>query len=371
MELHSADLNRPAGRHSAHWSTPCLGRVYSWSASCLGRVHSWSTILGEYAVPPTPGPFLNGIKWDVNIFDDTVFQPYPRTQAEAESQGFTQIGSGTCEEGFAGHRYALNGDYSVIVVYDVNGYIAGIQNAISQADAEANSGGFPFEAQPAFRPDNIDGVDYWVLTAYFVDPAQVCVGRTSEEFDEFGTGTGLFIVTGPGAMDYDAIPSKQEDAELSEWVYGRCFVSMGEWTIVGTQQWLFGAPRCPKAVIAPDTFKYARERRLPKTPASSAQVCVGRTSEEFDEFGTGTGLFIVTGPGAMDYDAIPSKQEDAELSEWVYGRCFVSMGEWTIVGTQQWLFGAPRCPKAVIAPDTFKYARERRLPKTPASSGLD
>ncbi|CAG0921509.1 unnamed protein product [Notodromas monacha] len=156
------------------------------------------------------------------------------------------------------------------------------EDEISQADAEANSGGFPFEAQPAFRPDNIDGVDYWVLTAYFVDPAQVCVGRTSEEFDEFGTGTGLFIVTGPGAMDYDAIPSKQEDAELSEWVYGRCFVSMGEWTIVGTQQWLFGAPRCPKAVIAPDTFKYARERRLPKTPASSGDHFWYRVSPDLD-----------------------------------------------------------------------------------------
>jgi hypothetical protein len=43
---------------------------------------------------------------------------------------------------------------------------------ISQADAAANAGGFPFEGMPAFRPQTIDGVDYWVLAAYFVEPGQ-------------------------------------------------------------------------------------------------------------------------------------------------------------------------------------------------------
>jgi hypothetical protein len=50
---------------------------------------------------------------------------------DAEASGFTLVSDAACEEGFLGNRYAEDDDFSVIVVYDANGYIAGIQKAVS------------------------------------------------------------------------------------------------------------------------------------------------------------------------------------------------------------------------------------------------
>lgn len=168
------------------------------------------------------------IKWDLNIFDENSFRQYPVTQSDAEDQGFSLVDDRACDDGLPGLRFAEGGDLSTIIVYDVNGYIAGVQMAISQADGEANSGGFPFDAQPVFRPDTINEVDYWVLAAYFIEPAQVCVGRTEAEFEESGTGTGLFIMTGAELTEYENPPNFQEEVDMTDWTQGYCFVSMGE-----------------------------------------------------------------------------------------------------------------------------------------------
>jgi hypothetical protein len=170
------------------------------------------------------------IKWDVNIFDENTFRQYPLTQADAVSQGFDAVDAegAACEDGLPGSRYATDGDLTTIVVYDANGFIAGVQMAISQSDAAANGGGYPFDQMSAFRPQTIDGVDYWVLAAYFVEPSVVCVGRTQEEFEESGTGTGLYIMTGPELTDYENPANTEGEVGSSEWVHGYCFLSMGE-----------------------------------------------------------------------------------------------------------------------------------------------
>jgi charged multivesicular body protein 7 len=59
-------------------------------------------------------------------------------------------------------------------------------------------------------------------------PATVCTGRTEAEFEEFGTGTGLHIVTGADAtVDYVSPALQETGMEGTEWNYGGCFPSMG------------------------------------------------------------------------------------------------------------------------------------------------
>ena len=46
--------------------------------------------------------------------------------------GFAPVVDGeACEDGLPGLRYAMNGDLSAITVYDANGFIAGVQLAVS------------------------------------------------------------------------------------------------------------------------------------------------------------------------------------------------------------------------------------------------
>jgi charged multivesicular body protein 7 len=66
---------------------------------------------------------------------------------------------------------------------------------------------------------------------------------------------------------------------------------------------------------------------IPLSQLTAAQVCVGRTEAEFEEQGTGTGLYIMTGPELTDYENPPNTQAEVELTDWKHGYCFVSMGE--------------------------------------------
>merc|ERR1711988_526474 len=52
----------------------------------------------------------------------------PRTQAEAESSGWRLLGS--CSDKFLGERYAHPDDNSIIIIFDVAGFIAGTQSVV-------------------------------------------------------------------------------------------------------------------------------------------------------------------------------------------------------------------------------------------------
>ncbi|XP_013401824.1 uncharacterized protein LOC106167568 [Lingula anatina] len=59
--------------------------------------------------------------------------------------------------------------------------------------------------------------------------ATICsTGRTEAEFNQQGTGTGLYIQTGPNpASDYITIPLKESEVQGTKWTLGKCFYGMG------------------------------------------------------------------------------------------------------------------------------------------------
>ncbi|XP_062580238.1 uncharacterized protein LOC134242185 [Saccostrea cucullata] len=161
------------------------------------------------------------VTWGINPFNSINFADMPRTEAEAEQSGFTII-SGCEHENFLGKRYMKDNDPAVILIYDVNGYIAGIQAGIPTT----LSNGYPsleLQKHPFVRD-----FDKHYITAYFVSPDLICTrGRTSSEVSTQCTGTDLYIQNSTNPMESIKIPHQEADIGSTKWVKGHCFPAMG------------------------------------------------------------------------------------------------------------------------------------------------
>ncbi|XP_052812211.1 uncharacterized protein LOC128239811 [Mya arenaria] len=146
------------------------------------------------------------------------FKDVPRTRAEAEAQNFTKV-SECLTNHYRGIQYMKDGDVTVIPLYDINGYIAGLQTGLPVG----LENGYPSEElKPPFI---IDGQHY-KLTAYFVNPEIICRrGRSTQQYRMHGTGNDLFIQTGPDP-EVDLMEIDEHESETT-WVKGLCFPKMG------------------------------------------------------------------------------------------------------------------------------------------------
>jgi hypothetical protein len=164
------------------------------------------------------------VTFGINVLSSSIFESMPRTLKDASKAGWSLIDS-HCDDPslpFRGFRYWLKSDPAVILILDGKGFIAGIQTAIDLSKVNyvpgPNRGGHPF------IPYN----NYQVLTAYFVDPSTICTGRSSSDFNNQGTGTGLWLQNGtnPETMSIN-IPRKEGDIGTTRWTKGKCTWAMG------------------------------------------------------------------------------------------------------------------------------------------------
>ncbi|XP_071089942.1 uncharacterized protein [Haliotis cracherodii] len=162
------------------------------------------------------------VTFGLNIFSSNVFAKLPRTESDAIEDGYSLISNCGENSKFAGKRYAKDGDTAVILIFDVNGYIAGLQAGIPTGQ----DNGYPF-ARMMNNPFVTDR-DYYFITAYFTDPSAICsVGRTAEMFSSEGTGTQLLIQNGSTPRNVIKIPMNEADTTGSGWGNGKCFFGMG------------------------------------------------------------------------------------------------------------------------------------------------
>lgn len=168
------------------------------------------------------------VTWGINPFSSYNYAELPRTKVDAEAKGWVNMAPGTACGGnahFKGLRYWKNSDLAAILVFDANGYIAGIQAGFP-TNAPNNNNQYP-QSQLRNHPFVLDGNNYFI-TAYFVDPATICTGRSAAQYTSQGTGTGLWIQNGTDPVtNSQKIPAKQADIDKTMWTKGVCFVSMG------------------------------------------------------------------------------------------------------------------------------------------------
>jgi len=164
------------------------------------------------------------LTWGLNPFSKYEFMSAPREVSSATNAGWKQrdnyCGS---DSTFRGIRYYdSTSDPALTLLFDVAGYIAGIQTSIpktSYTPSKQNLGN-------AFVDDGL----YWTLTAYFVDPSIICTtGRTAAQFAAQGTGDRLVIMNGTvaNAANMLTIPMTQSAVDGTKWTQGKCFWTMG------------------------------------------------------------------------------------------------------------------------------------------------
>lgn len=140
------------------------------------------------------------------------FSGLPINVNDAIADGWTKDKSCDARSYFKGNRYVLKGDTAVMLLFDSNGKIAGIQN------------GIPKSAVGNLKLPWISERDLNVITAYFTDPENICSGsRPPSNY----LGDQLLLQTGNESSNTMAIPFKQEDLAGTKWVEGGCFPAMG------------------------------------------------------------------------------------------------------------------------------------------------
>jgi len=160
----------------------------------------------------------NGLKvtWGPNPLSGAYFNSLPRTVSDAITGGFVKVSSCNETAAWRGERYVRNNDYSIVLLFDVNGYIAGMQTSLKQENGWPT--GLPFVA---------DG-DRFTVSAYFVDPSIICKGgRSASDFQSQGTGTGLYIQRTAVPEASEQIPRQEPGLMNSLWTKGKCFITMG------------------------------------------------------------------------------------------------------------------------------------------------
>jgi len=175
------------------------------------------------------GPKWNDLKvtWDFNPFNTWRFDSMPRQESDAIKHKWTLLSDECASAGgsMRGRRYILDGDMSVILLFDMNGFIAGMQTSVPKS---VYSPGEKFGAAGPYTNSS----DFWLLTAYFIHPAGICdksKSRTKEQFQSQGTADQVFLQTGSNP-ETDLMPvPKEENDELksTKWVKGKCLPSMG------------------------------------------------------------------------------------------------------------------------------------------------
>ena len=154
------------------------------------------------------------------------FNPQPRTAAEAEDAGWEKMSA--CEGKFLGHRYADPADFSLVLIFDDAGYIAGSQSVLPLQYIDTSI--VDLSGNPAYQLDMWYDQEAYFTTVYFVDPSLICAGgRSSDQWEAQGTGDRLVAQIGESPESLLDVPITRADADADpNWYDHYCFIGMGD-----------------------------------------------------------------------------------------------------------------------------------------------
>ncbi|CAF0984312.1 unnamed protein product [Adineta steineri] len=163
------------------------------------------------------------VKWgpDPLVTNNDVFVRQPRTVQQALQEQYKKLPNGLGDQCIGkttvGYRYWKNNDTAVILLFDRQGTIAGIQMAFPRLLAKDEF--YSYDTQKLFNRETINNVDMYTITAYFIEPAKICtVGRTISSLEHEGTGTGLFFQNGTNPLhDSIQVPFWENDIGNHYW----------------------------------------------------------------------------------------------------------------------------------------------------------
>jgi len=152
------------------------------------------------------------------------------TSADKMDATWINISGQDCTNGgkFNGFRYIKDGDYTMVLLFDNKGSIAGIQMTLAKSQILTSNNNFNYANVPMFQSETLNSQDVYTLTTYFVDPESICTtGRTAADLASQGTGTQLYFQNGPTPKDLIIPPKDRATAIAQGWTQNNCFVGMG------------------------------------------------------------------------------------------------------------------------------------------------
>ncbi|KAK3744555.1 hypothetical protein QZH41_017064, partial [Actinostola sp. cb2023] len=114
---------------------------------------------------------------------------------------------------FRGSRYTIGNDKAIMLLFDGDQNIIGIQGGLSKKKVSRKT--LPWKREKG----------YYVMTAYIQDPVSACsTNRSSSR----RLGNQLLIQNGSSA-DYIRVPLQERRLNGTKWVKGGCVWSMGKY----------------------------------------------------------------------------------------------------------------------------------------------
>ena len=110
------------------------------------------------------------------------------------------------------------------MIYDVQGYIAGMQSVVSK---KFDTSQYDFENSGWYKKGTLLGEDVYLLTVYFTDPTKICSkGRSAKDFENQGIGNVLWFEKTDGSLVQAPLKMDQADEDCF-WFRHKCFLNMG------------------------------------------------------------------------------------------------------------------------------------------------
>jgi len=217
--------------------------VTSW---LMNKWNDCKNVAGQ----PAAAALWNDLKitYNLNPFAQFGFNSIERTlDAVKNKQSWVPLLDGvSCENKigdfeFYGTPMTEKEDISVVSLYDRNGVVAGLQAWFLQDDLLRKNPPYKFGESKMFREATLNGKKYFVLTAYFIRPSQICNrGRQPSDLDDEGTGKGLWFQIGDTPREMHSlmeIPVKRDDAISKGWTKNSCFYAMGHHNFYKVDEW--------------------------------------------------------------------------------------------------------------------------------------
>ena len=116
---------------------------------------------------------------------------------------------------FKGIRYSPPKENpELIAVYDVQGYIAGMQSVVSK---KFDTSQYDFENSGWYKKGTLLGEDVYLLTVYFTDPTKICSkGRSAKDFENQGIGNVLWFEKTAGRFVQAPLTMDKADDDVSK-----------------------------------------------------------------------------------------------------------------------------------------------------------
>lgn len=159
----------------------------------------------------------NRLTWNKLTGTFGKFNDLPMEENDARSRGWTLIADNCKDKSgpFFGRRYLLKNDRATILIFDVNGHIAGTQMAFKKSLMNPP----PRKYAGAYQTLG----DFVYITAYFTEPRKVC-DKYSVQYSDIVGDKLMFLA---GRDKYLIAPLENKNIESTKWVKGNCVMLMG------------------------------------------------------------------------------------------------------------------------------------------------